>query len=59
MTLEQLRQMVTVMDSHGDGLIPTEPVLEFLRKEAGVSSAPGDDASIKQARSKCLPKYID
>lgn len=42
LTPEQLRQMVRVMDSHGDGLIPTAPVLEFLREEAGVSAFPGD-----------------
>ena len=42
LTPEQLRQMVRVMDSHGDGLIPAAPVLEFLREEAGASVLPGD-----------------
>lgn len=32
--------MVVVMDAQGDGLIPTAPVLEFLRKEAGLASGP-------------------
>lgn len=35
---ERLHEMVAVMDAHGDSLIPTEPVLEFLRKEAGLVS---------------------
>lgn len=33
--------MAKAMDSHGDGLIPTAPVLEFLRHEAGIT--PGND----------------
>lgn len=35
---EHLRDMVNVMDAQGDGLIPTAPVVEFLKKEAGVIS---------------------
>lgn len=37
---DMLHGMVAVMDAHGDGLIPTAPVLEFLRKEARLSSDP-------------------
>lgn len=35
-----LSDMAAVMDTHGDGLIPTAPVLEFLRKEAGIPVVP-------------------
>ena len=37
---DRLHEMVAVMDAHGDGLIPIEPVVEFLRKEAGLASGP-------------------
>lgn len=37
---DRVQEMVAVMDAHGDGLIPTAPVLEFLRKEAGLGSGP-------------------
>lgn len=37
---DRLHEMVAVMDAHGDGLIPTAPVLEFLREEAGLTSGP-------------------
>eukprot|EP00752_Nemacystus_decipiens_P018631 g16705.t1 len=40
----RLNEMVAVMDAYGDGLIPTAPVLEFLRKEAGLASGPDDPA---------------
>ena len=43
--------MVRVMDSHGDGLIPTAPVLEFLREEADVSVLP-EDVGTKQVWTK-------
>lgn len=33
-----LQDMARVMDAHGDGLIPTAPVLDFLREEAGLAS---------------------
>lgn len=36
--------MADAMDAHGDGLIPTAPVLEFLREEGGLR-ANGDEVS--------------
>ncbi|CAM9599986.1 unnamed protein product [Scytosiphon promiscuus] len=37
---KSLNEMAAVMDAHGDGLIPTAPVLEFLQKEAGITTTP-------------------
>ncbi|CAB1102374.1 unnamed protein product [Ectocarpus sp. CCAP 1310/34] len=39
---ESLGEMVSVLDAYGDGLIPITPVLEFLRREAGISPEGGD-----------------
>lgn len=33
-----LRALADTIDPHGDGLLPTAPVLEFLREEAGLAS---------------------
>lgn len=46
----QLREMVKAMDSHGDGLIPTAPILEFLQEEAGASSRQAGRAEEKVRR---------
>lgn len=35
--------MAKAMDAHGDGFIPTVPVLEFLKKEAGILSRRADN----------------
>ena len=40
---EELRLMAKMTDTYGDGLIPTVPVLEFLREEARTLSRPGRD----------------
>ncbi|CAM9306993.1 unnamed protein product [Ectocarpus fasciculatus] len=45
---ESLGEMVSVLDAHGDGLIPIPPVLEFLRKEAGMIPE-GRDVQQQQA----------
>ncbi|CBJ27722.1 hypothetical protein Esi_0083_0058 [Ectocarpus siliculosus] len=39
---ESLGEMVSVLDAYGDELIPITPVLEFLRREAGISPEGGD-----------------
>ncbi|CAM9921910.1 unnamed protein product [Ectocarpus sp. 4 AP-2014] len=39
---ESLGEMVSVLDAYGDGLIPITPVLEFLRREAGIAPEGGD-----------------
>lgn len=45
-----LNDMAAVMDAHGDGLIPTAPVLEFLRKEAGIPVVASSDGGAAKAR---------
>ncbi len=50
-----LRDMVRVMDAHGDGLIPTAPVLEFLRQEAGLVS---DSRPPAERRGEQVIRYI-
>lgn len=44
--------MADAMDAHGDGLIPTAPVLEFLREEAGLTSRANEDKGSSQVRRK-------
>lgn len=48
----QLREMAKAMDSYGDGLIPTAPVLEFLRQEAGTTSG-NDLGGMEKVQLSC------
>eukprot|EP00903_Cladosiphon_okamuranus_P019202 g17658.t2 len=58
---DSLQHMVAVMDAHGDGLIPTEPVLKFLRKEAGLASSPPPlhEGNMQQAGGKVGAAFRD
>lgn len=54
----QLRQMAKAMDSYGDGLIPTAPVLEFLRQEAGTTSR-NDLGGMEKVQRSCAQFCYD
>lgn len=47
LTPDDMREMAKVMDIHGDGRIPTAPVLEFLREEARAAFQSGGEALSK------------
>lgn len=44
--------MADAMDTHGDGLIPTAHVLDFLREEAGLTLRTNGDQGFRQVRRK-------